>query len=245
MCYQYALIALLVKENGLHRTRKMKESHGLREPLIAQIALGNRERQNPTGDEKMMTGKRITNVWTVAVVAMGMVWFGFTASTQGAEIYSADFETSDCADGSPTYKTGNATDPWLSETEWDGTAGMEELHAGTYATHLSGIGGAFAVIHGGNTLWADLGINFADNTTYTFSFDHFRRSDVNGDAVTAQIHIVGGTVLATTNCPAVTGTTASDIVNRSVSFTTSGGAEVGQTTSRWMRRPSPPPPPGR
>jgi hypothetical protein len=35
-------------------------------------------------------------------------------------------------------------------------------------------------------------------------------------------------VLATTNCPAVTGTTASDIVNRSVSFTTSGGAEVGQ-----------------
>jgi hypothetical protein len=104
---------------------------------------------------------------------------------------------------------------------------MNELYR-SYASHLSEIGNAFAVIFGGNTLWADLGINFADNTTYTFSFDHFRRSDLNGDAVTAEIRTVGDTVLATTNCPAVTGTTASDIVNRSVSFTTSGGAEVGQ-----------------
>ncbi|MDG1358552.1 MAG: PEP-CTERM sorting domain-containing protein [Akkermansiaceae bacterium] len=158
-------------------------------------------------------------------LAAAMGTLALATSAQAAVIiYMEDFETSEVADGSPTF---NSFAGWKSTLFTGGAA--NELHAGTYGTHLSEIDDAFGSIFN-TTLSADLGINFADNTNYTFSFDQFQRDDQGAGTigVTAQIQTVGGTVLATENFDAVTGTTFSDIANRSVTFSTSGGGEVGQ-----------------
>jgi len=146
-------------------------------------------------------------------------------SAQAATIFSEDFETS-TATTAGTFTTANG---WES-TDFTSTTLHNELNTGSWGSHLSGqIGDAFGVILSNGTMTADLGINFADNTDYTFSFDHFRRSDLAGGDVTAQIQRADtGAVLATADFAAINGTTASDIANRIVSFSTSGGTEVGQ-----------------
>ena len=158
-------------------------------------------------------------------LAAAMGTLALATSAQAAVIiYMEDFETSEVADGSPTFNTFAG---WKSTLFTGGN--VNELHAGTYGSHLSEIDDAFGIIFN-TTLSADLGINFADNTDYSFSFDQFQRNDQGAGTigVTAQIQTVGGTVLATENFDAVTGTTFSDIANRSVTFSTSGGGEVGQ-----------------
>ena len=162
-------------------------------------------------------------------LAAAMGTLALATSAQAAVIYTENFETSGVADGSPAFNTASG---WASTLFTGGS--VNELHAPTYATHLSvsEIGTAFGVIYT-TTLTADLGINFADDTDYTFSFDQFQRSDQvdpgAGGPVTAQIQRADtGAVLATTDFLAVSGVTATDIANRSVSFSTSGGLEVGQ-----------------
>ena len=88
------------------------------------------------------------------------------------------------------------------------------------------LGTTFAVLHTGTSATADLTDTFADNTTYTLTFTHFRRDDLNGDSITAQIMTTGGTVLATDTFAAVT--TTDTYVTRTVTHTTSGGSEVDQ-----------------
>ena len=167
-------------------------------------------------------------------LAAAMGTLALATSAQAAVIYTENFETSGVADGSPAFNTASG---WASTLFTGGS--VNELHAPTYATHLSvsEIGTAFGVIYTPTltaaTLTADLGINFADDTDYTFSFDQFQRSDQvdpgAGGPVTAQIQRADtGAVLATTDFLAVSGVTATDIANRSVSFSTSGGLEVGQ-----------------
>ena len=168
----------------------------------------------------MTMQNRVKSLFALATVAMATL--AFTATSNAASIYSEDFETSSVTAGGFNTAAG-----WAS-TDFTSASSLNELHAGTYGTHLSEIDNAFGVIFTA-TLTADLGINFADNTDYTFSFDQFQRSDQGaGGPVTAQIQTVGGTVLATDDFAAVSGTTATDIANRSVSFSTIGGLEVGQ-----------------
>ena len=163
---------------------------------------------------------------TTMSLAAAMGTLALATSANAAVIFTEDFEGS-TATTAGTFTTASG---WES-TDFTSAGQHNELNAGNWGNHLSGqIGDAFGVVlFAAGTMTADLGINFADNTDYTFSFDHFRRSDLAGGDVTAQIQTVGGTVLATADFAAITGTTASDIANRIVpTYSTSGGAEVGQ-----------------
>ena len=106
--------------------------------LIAQSPLGNQEEQYPTGNEKMMTGKRIANVWTIAVVAMGIV--GLTAGTANAQLIT------------PTAVTWNANlsagTPYDPNKLIDGS-GLNAPGDET-ATHIGGTGsGTMALLRNG------------------------------------------------------------------------------------------------
>jgi hypothetical protein len=79
--------------------------------------------QNSTGDEKMMTGKKITNGLTVAVVVLGIV--GMTVGSANAgQIYFDDFSGgagTDLNGTTPDVTTGGET--WVATSEYkaDGT----------------------------------------------------------------------------------------------------------------------------
>jgi len=156
----------------------------------------------------------------LALAALSLL-FG---TANAAIIYSENFENAVLDSGTGTHNTAKG---WRS-TLFVSADDLNELSSSDFASHLSGLGEAFGSIYDGRAVTADLGINFVDNTDYTFSFDHFRRNDIDGAGVRAEILTTSGTVLETEDFDAVTGITASDIHNRVVTFTTNGGAEVGQ-----------------
>ncbi len=159
----------------------------------------------------------------------------FAGSAHAASIYSEDFEGAVFNQGGNTFNTSAG---WAS-TDFTATGNLNELSASSFASHLSGLGNAFGILSRGVTSTADLGINFLDDTTYTFSFEHFRRTNTLGDDLTAEIQTASGTVLATETFAPVTGVAATDIESRVVSYTTNGGAEVGQEIRLVFIDPSP------
>jgi len=148
-------------------------------------------------------------------------------SANAATIFSEDFENSDTADGTPLF-----VGQWPS-TDFTGAANGNELNTANYfgtaptVPAAAGLGGAFGIVNRGQTFRTTLtGESFANNTVYTLTFDHFKRNDVDGDAVEARIMTASGLILAETEFAAVT--TDGLVVSRQVQWTTDGGVELGQ-----------------
>ena len=153
----------------------------------------------------------------------------------GVTIFTEDFESWDGV----TDAVGGGADGVFTATTWPGAAftlsgAANLMRPSATSAWLSPLplapepelDSTFAVLHSGVTATADLGNVFVDNTEYTLSFTHFRRDDLTGEAVTAQIMTTGGTVLASIPFGAVP--TTDTYETRSVVFATGGGPEVGE-----------------
>ncbi len=161
-------------------------------------------------------------------------------SMQAAVIYSEDFESTGITG---TARTFGST--WGS-TGWAGTSGAGTFPA--FRANLLGSGLADPAIAGtiGNT-FANvrevvevsffLPLAYLDNHTYTFSLDKLRQQTANGgqDPASADLLAVGATISFTNAAgdvfasQALSAHTPFDSVStESLSFTTSGGPEVGQ-----------------
>jgi len=167
----------------------------------------------------------------LAVTGLAMACFAFAGSANAGTIFSEDFEgwdgTTDVVSGGGNGIFTATT--WGNLTSFTHTADTNLLRPSGSSAWLNpvpaALGTTFAMMHSSNTATADLTDTFADNTTYTLTFTHFRRDDVAGDSVTAQI-MNGASVLATDTWAAVTATDTYE--TRTVSWTTNGGGEVGQ-----------------
>jgi len=138
-------------------------------------------------------------------------------------VFSEDFEGTGLADG--TFTSGS----WGPQFT-GGSNLLNPAATGPTAAWLNPVppllGEIFGTLQAGGTATANLTDAFVDNTTYTLSFTHFKRDDLVGDAVTARIIDANtGSILASNVFPALT--TDDTFLTRTLSYTTSGGFELG------------------
>lgn len=163
-------------------------------------------------------------------------WNFNSGSSTAATLYLEDFEELQLSDpgvidgGASGIFTGST---WPTAPEFVLTGAANLLKPAVSSTWLSpvpaALGTTFATLHSGISATITLTENFADNATYELSFTHFSRDDtgvVSPDAITAKILAADGTVLVSTEFPAVP--TTDTYETRTLSWTTSGGSEVGQ-----------------
>ena len=144
-------------------------------------------------------------------------------TANAAVIFTEDFEDSTA--------TGTGLVTGWPSTDFSIVSNMFEAAVAGLATATDGttLGDNFGLSTNGGQATVDLGsvsgLTFADITTYTLSFSHFGRDGHGGDEVTATIMTSGGSVLATETFALVA---PGGLEVRSLSYSTSGGAEVGE-----------------
>jgi hypothetical protein len=168
----------------------------------------------------MQMNKKIKTTMSLAA-AMGSLVLA-TGSANAAVIFTEDFEDS-------TASGTGLVNGWPS-TDFTTISNMFESNvANAAATDGTTLGSRFGLSTNGGVATADLGsalsLTFADNTTYTLDFTHFGRDGLGGDTVTATIMTAGGSILKTETFALVV---PGDLEIRTLSYSTSGGAEVGE-----------------
>ena len=128
--------------------------------------------------------------------------------------------------------------PTAPEFQFSGTLNLLKPAAGSaWLDPLpAALGTTFAVLHSGITATANPSETFADNTTYSLTFKHFRRDDLDGSALTVKILTASGIELASETMPAVTARDTYE--SRTLSYTTAGGPEVGQAIRLQLIAPA-------
>ncbi len=165
------------------------------------------------------------------------------AGQQGLEIYFQGFEKINIGepDVHPDGDEGiftHASWPSADEFQLNGAANLLKPAVGSvWLDPLPAeFETTFAVLHSGITATADLNETFADKATYSLTFTHFRRDNLDGSALTAKILTASGIELASETMPAVTARDTYE--TRTLSYTTAGGPEVGQAIRIQLLAPA-------
>jgi len=141
--------------------------------------------------------------------------------SHAAPIFSENFEDDNIAAGAAPQGFGNQFNASTQTSNvlnpGGGNAWLSPVPAGI---------GTFGVLFNEAEATVDLVDTFEDNMIYTLTFTQFRRDDIQGDEVTAEIRTTGGMVLKSESFAAITDTDT--FVTRTVQWTTNGGSEVGE-----------------
>lgn len=148
-----------------------------------------------------------------------------SASVQGAVIFSEGFESTGVADGDFTSDWSGPNGSAFTVSSLDGNLLNPTGTGNVWLDPVPpALGEIFAVLHKGGTATGNTGQTFTAGMDYTFTFTHFRRDDIDGDAVRASI---GNTTVPLASVDFAAVTTTGTFETRTVSYT-AAAADDGQ-----------------